>query len=119
MNRTSLDYLEDILEYTKKALEFVEGIDYAAFEKDDKTNFAVLRALEVVGEATKHVPPDIRVRFPGIPWEDMAGMRDKLIHVYFGVDLKVVWDTATIRVPKLVPLMQRVVSDLRAEEGDD
>jgi uncharacterized protein with HEPN domain len=72
---------------------FVENMDYDIFVKDTKTTYAVIRALEIIGEATKKLPSSIKVDYSQIPWKKMAGMRDKVIHEYFGVDLKRVWNT--------------------------
>lgn len=74
---------------------------YDEFALDEKTNFAVVRALEIVGEATKQIPAELKGRYPHLPWRDMAGMRDKLVHNYFGVNLEVVWETATQEAPAL------------------
>lgn len=68
---------------------------FKQFIEDEKTSFAVIRALEIIGEATKNIPENIKETHPDVPWKEMAGIRDKLIHDYFGVDLEVVWNTAT------------------------
>jgi uncharacterized protein with HEPN domain/predicted nucleotidyltransferase len=78
-----------------KAQEFIEHLSYDQFSQDDKTVFAVVRALEIIGEATKNIPNSIRKKHPEIPWKDMAGMRDILIHDYFGADMETVWLTVT------------------------
>ena len=116
MKRTHLDYVEDILESMQRAQRFVAGMDYTTFAKDDRTNFATVRALEIIGEATKQVPGEIRTRFPAVPWSEMAGMRDKVIHAYFGVDLKIVWDTVITDIPRAIPAMQEAIQVLTEED---
>ncbi|GAB6194201.1 HepT-like ribonuclease domain-containing protein [Desulfocastanea catecholica] len=81
------DYLRDILEAMDKAEEFTNGLDLPMFTGDDKTSFAVIRCLEIIGEAARKIPVDLRRRFEDIPWKSLAGMRDKLIHDYAGVSL--------------------------------
>ncbi len=103
------DSLEDIREAAQKALDFVQGMAYEDFLADDKTVFAVVRALEIVGEATKRIPPEIRDLDSRVPWRPMAGIRDKLIHDYMTVDLEVVWKTVTEDLPPLLPMIQRVL----------
>ena len=71
--------------------------------------FAVIRALEIIGEAARKIPKFIRTRYPAIPWQDMAGMRDKLIHDYFGVDLRVVWKTLQIELPPLKSILDQII----------
>ncbi len=88
--RTFLDYLEDIRSAAAKAIEFLGGQSMDAFASDEKTAYAVIRALEILGEATKNIPQDVRDRYPDVPWRGMAGIRDKLIHGYLTVSLDVV-----------------------------
>src|SRR6186997_2507958 len=93
--RSYRDYLADMLEAIGKARQFVEGISFDQFSKDDKTIYAVIRALEIVGEAAKRIPAEVKAQRADIPWREIAGMRDKLTHDYFGVNLVVVWKTVT------------------------
>ena len=88
--REIVDFLEDAMGAMERAERFVADMSYEDFIKDEKTVFAVLRAIEVIGEAVKHMPLDFRMKFPDIPWRDIAGMRDVLIHDYFAVDLETV-----------------------------
>lgn len=99
--RTYRDYLEDILTHAELTETFVSGMELDDFTSDEKTQFAVVRCLEVVGEAAKRIPEEIRVQYAAIPWRAMAGMRDKLSHDYFGVDLNVVWHTVKSELPAL------------------
>lgn len=98
-------YLLDILERCERITRYVEGLDQEQWSKDERTQDAVLRNLEVIGEAVKRLPADLRRRNPEIPWQDIAGLRDILIHEYEGVDFTIVWDIAVNEVP---PLRQAV-----------
>lgn len=110
--RDYTDYLRDILEYAEKAERFVEGLDFQAFERNEEKTLAVVRALEVIGEAARHIPGSLRAQYPDVPWEDMVGMRSKLIHDYFGVDLKVVWRTVQEDLPPLCDAVAHILADI-------
>ena len=109
--RICTDYLEDILDAIAKVAKFINVMTFDQFSADDKTVFAVIRALEIIGEATKHIPEQVRESYPKLPWREMAGIRDKLIHDYFGVNIKVVWKTATEDLPKLEPEIQLIIAE--------
>jgi uncharacterized protein with HEPN domain len=100
-----------------KAEEFIGGLDLRAFSKDDKTAYAVIRSLEIIGEAAKKIPANLRRRFAGIPWKSLAGMRDKLIHDYVGVSLEVVWRTVKEDIPAVRPMLIDMLEKMQAEEG--
>lgn len=72
----------------------------------------MVRGIEIIGEVTKHIPESIRIKYPEIPWKDMVGMRDKVIHEYFGVDFKVLWKTISHHVPEIKPLIRKVLEDM-------
>ena len=87
---------------------------WAQFALDQKTIYAVVRAFEIIGEAAKKVPPSVRKRHAKVPWKQMAGMRDKLIHEYFGVNYQVLWKTAQEDIPPV----QRLIRKVMKEESD-
>lgn len=107
--REIADYLNDILDAIVEIEEFIRGMSYEAFVVDKRTINAVIRSLEVLGEATKHIPAAFRNKHPEVPWSKMAGMRDVLIHDYMGVDLKTVWKVAQERLPEIKPLIETLV----------
>lgn len=108
-------YIKDMLESMERAENFVEGMEYDDFSKDEKTSFAVIRCIEVMGEAAKQVPESIRKKHPGIPWKSIAGMRDKVIHFYFGVNLEKVWLVVKEDLPKIKPKIRKILEDLQIE----
>ena len=105
-------YLEDMLEATRRLAGYVTGMDRAAFEVDSRTVDAVVRNLEILGEAAKRVPEDLRRSATQIDWRKVAGMRDVLAHTYFDVDLDIVWDAATNKVPDLIEPLRRLLAEL-------
>ncbi|MHA1401860.1 MAG: HepT-like ribonuclease domain-containing protein [Candidatus Heimdallarchaeaceae archaeon] len=105
-------YLKDIIEYMERAEKHIEKLKKEEFLQDNKTCDAAIRCIEVIGEATKNVPDNIRNKYPAIPWRDMAGMRDKIIHSYFVVDFENVWLVVKEEIPTLKPMIQKVLEDL-------
>ena len=91
-------YADDIVEACGKIRRFIAGMDYDAFIADERTRDAVIRNLEIIGEAAKNLPDEDTANAPQIPWRLVCGMRDVLAHGYFGLSLKVVWDTATTQI---------------------
>jgi len=112
------DYLNDILESISDIREFVMGMSFDAFINDRKTVKAVIRSLEVIGEAVNKLPQDIRDRYTETPWQEMIGMRNRLIHEYFGVDLNIVWQTIEEDLEPLEVNVRKVYSDLYEGQGN-
>lgn len=112
MKREIIDYIQDIIESMNNALKFIDNMSKEEFIQDDKTIYAVIRAIEIIGEASKNIPEEVRVKHPDIPWKDMAGMRDKVIHEYFGVNIERVWLTVKDDIPRIKPLMQKVIEEI-------
>ena len=111
MSNEFLDYVEDIADAMEKAEILLEGVTYDQFEADFRINFAVVRALEIVGEATKRLPMTLRDEYPNIPWKQMAGMRDRIIHGYDTVDMEIVWDVVKQDIPHIKPQIQQILRD--------
>jgi uncharacterized protein with HEPN domain len=114
MSNEFLDYVEDIADAMEKAEILLKGVTYDQFESDFRINFAVVRALEIVGEATKRLPMTLRDQYPNIPWKQMAGMRDRIIHGYDTVDLEIVWDVVKQDIPQIKRQIQQILKDYGA-----
>ena len=112
MKRDYRLFLKDIVESCKYIQEFVEGIDFEQFLQDEKTSSAVIRKFEIVGEAAKNIPNSITEKYLHVPWRDMAGMQDRLIHGYFGVDYNIVWETIKTDLPLLISAISQILTDL-------
>jgi uncharacterized protein with HEPN domain len=102
-------YLLDILIAARKALKFVEGIDRDKFEDNEIIQNAVIRPLEIIGEASARVSKDFRKAHAEIPWQEMVGLRNRLIHEYFRIDFGAVWDTLHKDIPKLIEIIEPLV----------
>jgi uncharacterized protein with HEPN domain len=110
--RDYTDYLNDIYESINKGIAFIEGMSFEDFSKDEKTQFAMIRVIEIIGEASKKIPTDIKNQSKEIPWREIGGMRDLLIHDYFGVNIQVVWETAKKDLPELKDKIQKLIQRL-------
>ena len=106
------DYLQDILTTIEMVDQFIDGMSFDDFQNDPKTVFAVTRAIEIIGESTKKIPMPLREQYPEIPWKGVTGMRDKVIHTYFGVKLNVLWDTTQQDLKRLKPVIQKMLNQL-------
>ncbi len=111
-DRTYKDYVLDILNSIEEIEEFIRGMDFEDFVNDRKTINAVLRSLEVMGEAAKKIPEEVKKNHSSIPWKQMAGMRDKLIHEYHGVDLEIVWEVIDKEIPALKPEFEKILEEI-------
>ena len=105
--RTDGDLLSDIREAIHRISTYVIGMSYEAFVADTKTQDAVIRNLEIIGEATKNLSEQLRTEYPDVPWKSMAGVRDRLVHHYFGVNLDIVWQIATMELPKVFSFLKK------------
>ena len=106
------DYFNDILESISDIKEFTSGMTFENFAKDRKTIKAVVRSLEVIGEAANNIPKNVRENYSIISWEEIIGMRNRLIHEYFGVDLDIVWQTIEEDLAPLEATVKKMFSDL-------
>lgn len=116
MKREIRDYLKDIIDAMDNAISFVYGMEYEDFVKDLKTVYAVVRSLEIIGEASKKIPKSLREKYPQIPWSKMAGMRDILIHEYFGIAHERLWETVKRDIPKVKPLVEEILKGVHKDE---
>jgi uncharacterized protein with HEPN domain len=115
--RDQIDYIADILDSIERIEEFTSRMSYEDFAADDKTVYAVIRALEIIGEAAKRISEATREQYPSVPWREMAATRDKLIHGYIGIDLEVIWHTLKADLPAVKEDMTRILSEATGAES--
>lgn len=115
MPRDSSVALTDILEAIGNVEEFVATMAVQDFRADKKTLHAVPRNLEVIGEAARHVPDEVRRRHAAVPWQRIAGLRDVLIHRYFGIDVGIVWDVVRNKLPELKQQTRAILDELKGQ----
>jgi len=114
--RTPSLYVSEMIEAVELIEDFTRGMDKNDFLSDEKTKSAVVRQFEILGEAAKAIPERVRVLAPELPWNMIAGMRDRLIHAYFAVDYKLVWDTLYNELPELKVRLELLRAELKKDD---
>ncbi|MFN0074571.1 MAG: DUF86 domain-containing protein [Chloroflexota bacterium] len=115
-DRHVTDYLRDMISGADAAMAFVQGVDFDTFERNLEKSFAVVWALEIVGEAARNVHPSVRRQYPAVPWRHAIDMRNFVSHQYFGVDLEVVWRTVHADLPSLRAQVASVLEDINSDD---
>ena len=106
--RGNIEFLSDIREAVKRIEQYIEKMNYEDFLNDIKTQDAVVRNLEIIGEATKNISNDFKEKYPQIPWKKLAGVRDRLIHHYFGINYDIVWVIVKEELPEIISRIEEI-----------
>ena len=109
-------FIKHIRDEVNFIISRTEDLEYESLIKDEVLKRALLRSLEVIGEATKNISPDFREKFPDVEWRELAGLRDKLIHRYFGVKWEIVWDVIRRRIPKLKEQIESILEEVEEQD---
>ena len=117
MKRPYSLYLNDILESTEKIKRYIDGLTFEEFTASDMVFDAVVRNLEIIGEASSHIPESIQSESPTVPWRLMKNMRNILSHEYFGIDIDIVWKTATEALPQLLAPIKAAIDQAQSDES--
>jgi len=118
MHRTSLHFLDDIKEAAGKIRKYTTGMTYEEFLADEKTQDAVIRNFEVIGEATKNLPTELRNRYSAVEWRQVAGLRDVMAHGYYRIDRQIVWEIVTEKIPGFRKDILKIIrEETKREEG--
>jgi len=107
--RTDRDFLSDVREAIRRIAAYTAGMTYEVFLTDTRTQDAIIRNLEIIGEATKKLSEGLRAKYPDVPWKSMAAARDRLTHHYFGVNLDIVWQIVTAELPKVASRLEKII----------
>ena len=113
MSRVYSLYLEDIVEASERIASYLKDLTYSEFETDQMRIDAVIRNLQIVGEAVKKLPDSIKNGYPNIAWQEIAGLRNRVTHVYFDVDIDIIWDVVQIELPMLKTQIQQILKEIR------
>ncbi|SKB14142.1 conserved hypothetical protein [Planktothrix sp. PCC 11201] len=116
MSRSIRLYLEDILTSGVKVKRYTQGMSFEDFQADERTYDAVVRNLQIIGEAVKNIPQEIRLKYSEVEWRKIAGLRDILAHAYFSIEDEIVWDIVETKIPPLIIVVERI---LEVEFGDE
>ncbi len=112
MKRTNKHYFRDILEYAKTSLEFIQNVSYEEFITDKKATFATIRALEVIGESSNRISDELKEKYPHLPWIEMRGLRNRIIHNYDDIDYTIIWNVLKNEIPNLIKQIEEIIEEI-------